>query len=66
MNKLALADRVMEKPRKTIQVMSVLDSVGKYLVLAVCDDGTIWQLANLYREHGKEPYWEKFPTPPAL
>lgn len=50
--------------RKVIQIASVLDSVGKYLVLCVCDDGTVWQLANLYREGGREPEWEPFPVPP--
>jgi hypothetical protein len=52
--------------RKTIQISSVMDSVGKYIVLALCHDGTIWQLANLYRENGKEPYWEPFPIPPRI
>jgi hypothetical protein len=50
--------------RKVIQISTVLDSVGKYFCLAVCDDGTMWQLANLYREGGKEPYWEEFPNVP--
>jgi hypothetical protein len=50
--------------RKTISIASVMDSVGKYLILCVCDDGTIWQLANLYREGGEEPMWEPFPNPP--
>lgn len=51
-------------PRKAVQIASVMDSVGKYLVLCVCDDGSIWQLANLYRDRGKEPEWEPFPVPP--
>lgn len=49
--------------RKTIHVSASIDSVGKYFVLAVCDDGSMWQLSNLYREHG-EPHWERFPSPP--
>jgi hypothetical protein len=50
--------------RKVIQICSQIDSVGKYLILAVCDDGTIWQLDNLYREGGNEPEWEPFPNVP--
>lgn len=50
--------------RKTVQISSQIDSHGKYLVLALCDDGTIWQLDNLYREGGKEPFWFPFPIPP--
>lgn len=48
--------------RKTIQVSSSIDPVGKYLVLALCDDGTLWRLSGLYE--GK-PEWEPFPVPPA-
>jgi len=47
--------------RKVIQIASVLDSVGKYFVLAVCNDGTIWQLDGLYEGDCK---WEKFVQPP--
>lgn len=47
--------------RKTIQVMSVLDSVGKYLIIAVCDDGTLWQMSGLYESKIK---WEQIPSPP--
>jgi len=50
--------------RKVIQVVSSIDSVGKYFILAVCDNGSLWQLTNLYREHGNEPTWESFPVPP--
>ena len=50
--------------RKVIQVTSSIDSAGRYFILAVCDDGTLWQLDNLYREHGQEPTWVPFPTPP--
>jgi hypothetical protein len=49
--------------RKVIQVSSSLDSVGRYFIIAVCADGTLWQLNDLYREKG-EPYWEPFPIPP--
>lgn len=52
------------KNRKVIQIASVLDSVGRYLILAVCNDGTIWSLVNLYRENGEEPRWERYPEPP--
>jgi hypothetical protein len=45
---------------KVIHVSSSIDSVGKYLVLCVCDDGTIWKLHGLYE--GK-PGWEAFPLP---
>jgi uncharacterized membrane protein len=44
--------------RKVIQIASQIDSVGKYFIVAVCDDGTLWQLDNLYREGGEEPRWE--------
>jgi len=50
-----------KRQRKTIQVVSTIDSVGKYLVLAVCNDGTLWKLDGLYE--GK-PFWEEFPAPP--
>lgn len=49
------------KGRKTIQLSTVIDSVGKYLVLAVCDDGSIWKLDGLYEG---TPKWERFATPP--
>ncbi len=51
----------MNKKRKVIQVMSSIDVVGKYLILAVCNDGTLWKLDGLYEG---EPKWESFPTPP--
>lgn len=47
--------------RKVIQVVSSIDSVGKYFILAVCDDGTMWQLENLYEG---EVRWVPFPVPP--
>ncbi len=47
--------------RKTIQISMQIDSVGKYFVLALCDDGTIWKLFGLYEG---VPQWEPFPTPP--
>lgn len=47
--------------RKVVQVCSVIDSVGKYFVLAVCEDGSLWQLSGLYEG---EPYWKPFPAPP--
>lgn len=50
--------------RKAIQISSVMDSVGKYLILCLCDDGTIWQLSNLYCEDGGDPKWERFIQPP--
>lgn len=48
---------------KVRQISSSIDNVGKYLVLAVCTDGSVWQLCNLYCEKGLEPYWEPFPQP---
>lgn len=56
-----LERKIDGKPRKVKQVVSSIDSVGKYLVLAVCDDGTLWQLDGLYEG---APFWEPFPTPP--
>jgi len=47
--------------RKVDQVSMQIDSVGKYFVLALCDDGTLWQLDGLYE--GK-PEWKPFPVPP--
>lgn len=47
--------------RKVIQLVTSIDSVGKYLVLAVCNDGTIWQLNGLYEGQWE---WEQKPTPP--
>lgn len=49
--------------RKVIQISSVIDSVGKYLVLAVCDDGTVWKLHGLYEG---DPFWEPFTAPPQV
>lgn len=54
----------IEPDRKTIQVVAQIDSVGKHLILAVCNDGTVWQLYNLYREDGVGPYWTRFVEPP--
>ncbi len=47
--------------RKVIQISSVMDSVGKYLILAVCNDGTIWSLTNLYEG---DPKWKLYVQPP--
>jgi hypothetical protein len=48
--------------RKTIQIsMQIGDTKGKYLILALCDDGTIWQVEGLYE--GKIE-WIPFPVPP--
>ncbi len=47
--------------RKVIQIQSSIDSVGKYFVLAICNDGTIWKLSGLYEG---SPTWEPFPVPP--
>jgi len=45
---------------KVRQISSVLDSVGRYLVLCVCTDGSVWKLNGLYE--GK-PGWEPFTVP---
>lgn len=47
--------------RKPIQVTAQFDDVGRYFVLAICDDGTVWKLIGLYE--GK-PEWELFPGIP--
>lgn len=47
--------------RKVIQLVTSINMVGNYLILAVCNDGTIWQLHGLYE--GK-PKWELFVQPP--
>lgn len=53
---------VIPEGRKTINV-TALSLNGGYFVLATCDDGTMWQLLNLNREHG-EPKWRQFINPP--
>jgi hypothetical protein len=47
--------------RKAIRITSNIDSLGKYFVLAVCNDGTIWKLDGLYEG---DPYWKRFVEPP--
>lgn len=49
--------------RKVIQVSASTDSRGRYFILAVCDDGSLWKLSDLYQENG-EPNWKPFPAPP--
>ena len=49
--------------RKVIQVSASIDQRGRYFILAVCDDGSLWKLDDLYRENG-EPNWKSFPVPP--
>jgi len=49
------------KLRRVIQVSSQIDSVGKYFILAVCNDGTLWKLDGLYEG---DPSWEPFTEPP--
>lgn len=46
---------------KVIQITSSIDPVGKYFIVALRDDGTLWKLHGLYEG---EPKWEPFPTPP--
>lgn len=48
--------------RKTIQVTAVMEA-GRYLVLALCDDGTIWKMGGLYEG---AIVWTAVPTPPAI
>jgi hypothetical protein len=50
-----------ERGRRVIQVSSSIDSVGKYFILALCDDGSLWQLGGLYEG---TPHWSPFITPP--
>jgi len=45
---------------KVKQVSISIDPVGKYFILAVAEDGTLWQLEDLYE--GK-PTWRSFPSP---
>lgn len=47
--------------RKVVQIATNIDSVGRYFILAVCDDGTLWQLNGLYEADAS---WKPFPTPP--
>jgi hypothetical protein len=47
--------------RKVINVAVQIDRVGKYFILALCDDGTLWQLDGLYEGR---PKWNPFPAPP--
>jgi len=47
--------------RKVVQIVSSIDGTGRYFIVALCNDGTLWKLSGLYE--GK-PEWETFPTPP--
>lgn len=49
------------KRRKPIQILHHFDERGKYFILALCDDGTIWLLDGLYEG---TPKWEPFPAVP--
>jgi hypothetical protein len=48
------------KKTKIVHITSVMDSVGKYLVLALDSDGHLWQLSGLYEG---SPHWKHFPVP---
>jgi len=61
MNKTNQPIPIVMPIRKVTQVVSNIDSVGKYFILAVCNDGTLWKLDGLYEGNVK---WEPFPTPP--
>jgi len=47
--------------RKVVQITSSIDSHGKYFIMALCNDGTLWKLGGLYEGN---PEWEPFPIPP--
>jgi hypothetical protein len=47
--------------RKVISVISHFDHSGRYFILALCDDGTLWKMRGLYEG---TPQWESFPMPP--
>lgn len=47
-------------PRKTVALMAH-EHENLYLVLALCNDGTIWQLVGIERG---APKWEQIPNPP--
>jgi hypothetical protein len=47
--------------RKVIQISTALDTVGKYFIIALCNDGTLWKLHGLYEG---DPKWEPFVAPP--
>lgn len=49
--------------RQTVQITSHFDATGRYFVLALCNDGTLWKLSGLYEG---EPVWDSFPVPPAV
>jgi hypothetical protein len=50
----------VRKDRRVVQIASQMDSVGKYLVIAVCNDGTIWQMSGLYEGQVR---WTPMPFP---
>ncbi len=52
-----------DEGRKPIQVSSHFDETGRYFVLALYNDGTLWRLSGLYE--GK-PEWESFVAPPSF
>lgn len=47
--------------RVVVQLSSAFTADGRYFVLALCNDGTIWKLHGLYEG---DPKWESFPIPP--
>jgi hypothetical protein len=48
------------KKLKVIQMTSSIDSVGKYFIVAVCEDGSIWQMGKLYEGNIE---WTELPRP---
>jgi hypothetical protein len=54
-------ESVVMSERKVKQIAINIDSVGKYLVIAVCDDGTLWQMSGLYEG---QISWHQIPAPP--
>lgn len=54
--------RFQSAPRRVIQISASIDSVGKYFVVAVCNDGTLWQMGGLYEG---EIRWDPIISPPS-
>ena len=47
--------------RRVIQIYHNIDPQGRYLILALCNDGSLWKLHGLYEG---TPVWELFQLPP--
>lgn len=47
--------------RRCIQMSSSFMPDGRYFIIALCDDGTLWQLGGVYES---KPEWKRLISPP--